>query len=56
MYFSPFDVHISLREYEKVADLPNMDGFLSAGHESVVFLTYYRVLLNSEALISNTTE
>ena len=27
-----------------------MDDFLSAEHESVVFLTYYRVLLNSEAL------
>ena len=27
-----------------------MDDFLSAGHESVVFLTYYRVLLNTEAL------
>ena len=27
-----------------------MDDFLSAGHESVVFLTYYRVLLNIEAL------
>ena len=30
--------------------LPNLDDFLSAGHESVVFLTYYRVLLNIGAL------